>query len=321
MCKLSIIIPIYNVEKYLERCINSIINQNTNECEIILVDDGSTDSSSNICDSYSSQYDYIRTIHQINQGLSCARNTGINKAKGDYIWFIDGDDYIANNALHVILSQISSNSDIYIINHINSYQNYYIDYKVSFPHKKKITGIECLKMNGAIQAWVSICKRDLLIQNNIFFTKGIYHEDFEFSIRLYSLAKTVEHINKSLYYYICDRNGSIMNQASSKSAIGYAKSAPLIYNFLLNHQFPYNITSEINKIVAIGITFSILRTKGLPSIELKKVIAFYKQNIDIITYFLKHSTFQHYILGLLLRLNIKLSLFFYNWLKSNKKRP
>ena len=114
MYKLSIIIPVYNIENYLERCINSIIAQNINECEIILVDDGSTDTSSNICDFYSKQYDYIHTIHQINQGLSCARNTGIKNAKGDYIWFIDGDDYIENNALRIILDQISSNSDIYI---------------------------------------------------------------------------------------------------------------------------------------------------------------------------------------------------------------
>lgn len=317
MYKLSIIIPVYNIEKYLERCINSIITQNTNECEIILVDDGSTDTSSNICDFYSKQYDYIHTIHQINQGLSCARNTGIKNAKGDYIWFIDGDDYIENNALRIILDQISSNSDIYIINHINLYQNSSIEYQISFPCKKIISGIECLKMNGAIQAWVSICRRDLLIQNSLFFTKGIYHEDFEFSIRLYSLAKTVEHINKPLYYYICDRNGSIMNQTSSKSAIGYAKSAPLIYAFLSNHKLPNDVIREINKVVAIGITFSILRTKGLPYIELKKVITFYKQNIDVITYFLKKSTTLHYILGILLKFNIKISFLFYNWLKND----
>lgn len=315
MYKLSIIIPVYNIEKYLTRCINSITTQNTNECEIILVDDGSTDSSTAICDSYSKQYDYIHTIHQTNQGNSCARNIGINKAKGDYIWFIDGDDYIEHNALNIILNQISSNSDIYIINHINLYQSHSIEYQISFPHEKKISGIECLKRNGAIQAWVSICKRDFLIHNGIFFTKGIYHEDFEFSIRLYSLAKTVEHINKPLYYYICDRNGSIMNQKSSKSAIGYANSAPLIYTFLLNHKFSNDITAEINKIVAIGITFSILRTKGLPSTECKKVIAYYKQNREIITYFLEHSTTLHYVLGLLLNFNIKLTFFLYNWLK------
>lgn len=315
MCKLSIIIPVYNIEKYLERCINSIITQDTIECEIILVDDGSTDFSSIICDTYSKQYDNIHTIHQINQGLSCARNAGINTAKGDYVWFVDGDDYIENNALDIILHQISSNSDIYIINHTNLYQNSSTEYSISFPDKNKISGIECLKMNGAIQAWVSICKRTLLIQNSIFFTKGIYHEDFEFSIRLYSFAKTVEHINKPLYYYICDRNGSIMNQTSSKSAIGYAKSAPLIYTFLSNHQFSNEIRTEINKIVAIGITFSILRTKGLPSKELKKVIYFYKQNRKIITYFLVRSTIQHYILGILLNFNIKLTFFLYNWLK------
>lgn len=108
-----------------------------------------------------------------------------------------------------------------------------------------------------------------------------------------------------------------MNQTSSKSAIGYAKSAPLIYTFLSNHKLPNDIIREINKVVAIGITFSILRTKGLPYIELKNVITFYKQNMDVITYFLKKSTTLHYILGILLKFNIKISFLFYNWLKND----
>ena len=304
---------------YLNRwvvfCLDSILSQDTSMCEIILVDDGSIDASKDICEAYSLMHANIHVIHQNNKGLSGARNTGIKEAHGDYIWFIDGDDYISNDAVQIILSRLQSQRDVYIIDHINIFQNRGTKYVISAPDEETNFGIEYLKRNGAIQAWVSICNRQFLFQEKIFFSEGIYHEDFEFSIRLYALAKTVEHIQFALYYYICDRDGSIMNQQTSKSAIGYASSAPLIYRFLEEQKLSSYVLEEVCKVVAIGVTFSILRTKKLPQKDLEEVVSFYKKNLKFICFFLTHSTMKHFILGCMLRINIELSFFVYNMIK------
>ena len=99
---LSIIIPVYNSESYLSRCLESITNQYSNDIEIILIDDGSRDSSGIICDNFSKKYYNITVIHTINQGVSAARNEGINLAKGDWIWFVDSDDTITSDSFFYI---------------------------------------------------------------------------------------------------------------------------------------------------------------------------------------------------------------------------
>ena len=100
---LSFILPIYNVEAYLEECIDSILDQITDECEIILVDDGATDSSGEICDRYSEKHSAIRVVHKENGGLSSARNAGLDVSNGDYIMFLDSDDYLAENAVEMLV--------------------------------------------------------------------------------------------------------------------------------------------------------------------------------------------------------------------------
>ena len=112
---LSVIVPVYNVNNYLERCINSILEQNYQNMEIILVDDGSTDGSSIICDNYSKRYENIKVIHKQNGGLSSARNTGIDNCSGRYISFIDSDDWIDKEMFSEMIAQLEAdNSDIVI---------------------------------------------------------------------------------------------------------------------------------------------------------------------------------------------------------------
>lgn len=104
--KLSVVVPVYNVEKYLSICIDSIINQSTKVYEVILVDDGSTDTSGTICDSYAEKYDYIKVIHKKNAGLGMARNTGLEKVTGDFVTFVDSDDYWDIDYVESIMAQI-----------------------------------------------------------------------------------------------------------------------------------------------------------------------------------------------------------------------
>ena len=117
---ISIIIPIYNVEKYLEKCLDSILNQTYKNLEIILIDDGSTDNSPNICNSYCEKDKRIKIIHKNNEGVSSARNKGIELSKGKYIVFIDSDDYVSNEHIEVLYDCIISNNvDLVISNLID----------------------------------------------------------------------------------------------------------------------------------------------------------------------------------------------------------
>lgn len=122
--KLSVIVPIYNAEKYLERCMDSILAQDEKNIEVILVDDGSTDGSPRICDRYGQEYEYVVVIHQANSGVSAARNLGIECAKGDYIGFVDADDWIEPNMFSRLLEEAEkTNSDIAMCDATTIYDN------------------------------------------------------------------------------------------------------------------------------------------------------------------------------------------------------
>ena len=113
--KFSIIIPVYNVEKYLKKCLTSIVQQNFNDYELILVDDGSTDMSGKICDEFEEKYNNIIVMHISNSGVSNARNKGLEIARGEYIWFVDSDDYVEPEALKILSEQLEMNPKIELL--------------------------------------------------------------------------------------------------------------------------------------------------------------------------------------------------------------
>lgn len=122
--KVSIIVPIYNVQKYIYKCIDSILSQTYKNLEIILVDDGSPDNCGKICDEYASKDNRIIVVHTKNGGLSAARNVGLNKSTGNFIIFVDSDDYLENSAIEDCLNYIKTNNcDILIFNWYNVYLN------------------------------------------------------------------------------------------------------------------------------------------------------------------------------------------------------
>ena len=219
MDKISIIIPIYNVEKYLERCINSIINQTYSNIEILLIDDGSTDSSPTICDNYQKKDNRIKVIHKQNGGLSDARNKGIEIATGEYLIFIDSDDYIEKNMVEVLYNDlIKNNADISICDYIKEYS----DKKEIDNFDKKyfvISGND--KYNylyneysiRTIVAWNKIYKKELF--KEIRYEKGKVHED-EFIIHeLLNKAKKISYVLEPLYHYI-QRDNSITHSFNYK---------------------------------------------------------------------------------------------------------
>lgn len=225
MAKLSIIVPIYNVEQYLRKCVDSLLNQDIGNYEIILVDDGSTDGSGEICDSYVSKDDRcidnrctIKVIHRENGGLSAARNSGIEVAEGEYVMFMDSDDYIEPNVIGGLLEQIErDNLDVLRF----KYQNVNEKYEVFQPYKRDqrlendyseepTDGVTFLneRMNTQCYAWAFVLKRELL--DGCLFTSGIYFEDTDWTPRMLVRAKRVASTETVVYNYLM-REGSITN--------------------------------------------------------------------------------------------------------------
>ncbi len=203
---ISIIIPVYNVEKYIKKCIDSVIEQTYKNIEIILIDDGSTDSSGYICDEYAKFNSNIKVIHQKNCGLSEARNRGLDIAIGDYIFFLDSDDYIAYNTLEIMLNKLEkTQSDICVCGtqRVDIY-NCKTDMIFSL-EKKQMSGKEALEhiydKNGwlLVISWNKLYKRE--IWNDLRFDKGKIHED-EFIIhKIYLKCEKVITIPENLYFY------------------------------------------------------------------------------------------------------------------------
>lgn len=185
--KLSFVVPIYNMEKYLEACIRSILLQNVEHSEIILVDDGSTDTSVSLCDKYVKQYENIKGIHKANGGISSARNEGLLAAQGEYICFVDSDDFFKKEFANDFL-EICEKEDLDIIR--GWYGIYEEDTKTYQKHlfpeisysNKTLSGYDFLKKSvlehaNEVVPWLGFFKRDYLVKNKLFFPEGIAYEE------------------------------------------------------------------------------------------------------------------------------------------------
>ncbi len=217
--KLSIIIPVYNTEKYVGECLDSCLEQDIprNEYEIICVDDGSTDGSLKILTEYSEKYSNIHVYSQKNQGVSAARNTGIDIAQGKYIWFVDSDDYIAVNCLKTLLGAMERyNAETCMF----SYESVPEVRTYDVPSSLQINSVGILnKRRIPIIIFNTIFLRETLIRNNVLFSvNNTYCEDtlFSFMYSLYADASKILKIDGVLYYYR-QRAGSAMHTKNTKS--------------------------------------------------------------------------------------------------------
>ena len=234
---ISVVIPVYNVEDYLVFCLESIINQTYKKLEIIIVDDGSTDKSGNIADSYSRKDPRIRVIHKKNGGLSDARNKGLDASKGEYICFIDSDDYVNYNYIEILYNLcVENKADISIcsfmktsreltkIDGLENRKSYVIDGRDTIKRIYKGKG-----KNIAFTAWNKLYKRSLFTNNNIEYPKGRLYEDDTTTYRLFYITKKVAITEECLYYYRI-RNNSIMTSKIDERKIKdglYADICPI----------------------------------------------------------------------------------------------
>ncbi len=213
--KISIVVPVYKVEKDLDRCVKSIINQTYRDLEIILVDDESPDHCPEMCDAYAKQDNRIKVIHKKNGGLSEARNVGLKEANGEYIMYIDSDDYIQVDSCEKLLEGMNSDVDLVVgaIKEIRKDSIIYQRHTNLFPgriYSSREYVIKSIDKNEwYAPAVLNLYKREFLIDNNLFFKVGLYYEDVEMLPRLFLSAKNVVYIDYPFYNYVI-RENSIM---------------------------------------------------------------------------------------------------------------
>lgn len=211
---LTVVIPVYNVEKYLKRCIESILIQEWKHYDILLVDDGSTDNSPQICDDYAKAYDFISVIHKKNGGLSAARNTGISHAEGEYVYFPDSDDWIEPDTFMVLAEVVESQKfDIISFNRefVKGEEDAIVsDSLVTQVFEGKDAFVQMLK-HSYITGFANdkIYRKSLFTDNDIQFPIGKYYEDLGTNYKLFLSAKKVYATNQKYYHYLIDNPDSI----------------------------------------------------------------------------------------------------------------
>ncbi len=233
--KYSFIVPIYNVEKYLKKCIDSLLAQTYGSFEIILVDDGSTDSSGAIADEYAGKYsEIIRVIHQSNTGQGGARNAGITVASGDYLLMVDSDDYVSENMLEILDGYLEKyNCDILIFNYIEVKKNG--EQQIQCLHKAasytQITSEQFILELAA--PWNKVFRASLFQKSDIRFPNRIYYEDLATNPCLALHAKQIGAIDTALYYYV-QRESSTMHSRDTQRMTDVCKAMEIVLNYYKN---------------------------------------------------------------------------------------
>lgn len=215
--KISIIIPIYNVEKYVRQCLESVINQTYKNLEIIIVNDGTKDNSMKIVGEYLSD-ERIKVINKENGGLSSARNKGMEDVNGEYTYFLDSDDWLELNTIEILVKNLEENLDIiganfYLFDEIKK-EKKVSNLKVTY--EKIEEGKYFLLDEAEIVVWNKLYKTSFLKENRIIFLENIVHEDEDFTFKCYMKAKKIKYISNITYNYRINRIGSIMNEVQKK---------------------------------------------------------------------------------------------------------
>lgn len=294
--KVSFILPIYNVEQYLDECIKSIISQEYDNKEIILVDDGSTDKSGEICDRYSTEYSYINTVHIPNGGLSNARNTGLKYANGDYVLFVDSDDYIEGDVLTSIVSTaVSYNADVVFLEAQKVFSDGRvlalgdgITSQINGLPKDEVLGImsECSKYCAS--ACTKLIKKEIFDIPEMLFESGIYSEDVDWTFKLIKNAKTFAYCPDMYYNYRQGRADSITHTNADKRLAD-------LYNILKKwYDQSSNLSGNLKHYVLSNVAYEYTMVMYLYDLCGKVAKNEYKSKIKSNLHILKYRTEKKY---------------------------
>lgn len=275
MIKVSIVVPIYNTEKYLDKCLSSLAKQTLKEIEIICINDGSTDNSQKIVDDYTSKYPKIfKSFVKVNGGLGSARNYGIEVASGEYIAFLDSDDYVKESIYEDLYKNaIKNNSDIVNCGFIRIDEKGKILSKEQHNLDLNYSSQEAI-LNLAPAAWNKLYKRRIFIDNNIRYPENIWYEDLPTTIKLILHSKKITTIPNTYIYYL-QRQSSIIYTYDSRARDIFKVLSSTQEYLKLNSIENYD---SIEAIFIIHIIFAhLFRSTALPVKDLMKEIKYSKE--------------------------------------------
>lgn len=220
--KYSVIIPVYNVENYLSRCIDSLLAQNYVDLEILLIDNGSGDQSGQICEDYATQFSNITAYHIPNKGVGSARNFGLSKAKGEFICFVDADDYLVGNLFSDVESQLDSQLDLLVFSYYNSIEKNLSEIDRSakiLPTEGKKDKSDFIALFQELwltdmmyTVWNKIYRKEFLEEHQIVFESYELGEDVRFNLNVYQHVNAVLLVKSAYYVYVSGRIDSAMGQ-------------------------------------------------------------------------------------------------------------
>lgn len=296
--KVSIIIPVYNVELYLEECLKSALNQTLDAIEIICINDGSTDNSSNILKIYSEKYNNIKVINQDNKGLSTTRNIGIKEARGEFIYFLDSDDYIELNTIEICYREAKK----YNLDMITFDANVFWDKNIkSNEWEKKYDRKEILStdiVNGKefyilsnkkgvyySPVWLYFYKKEFIDKNNLFFYEGIVHEDEIYTSTALIKANSIKYINQKFFNRRIRENSIMTSNISKNRIIGNLTIANETYKLYLNTDLDIELRNILMAWIRVYYQNSIRFCDALNYYEVRnEIVKQIKENKDVLNF-------------------------------------
>lgn len=322
---ISVIIPVYNVEKYLRRCLDSVLSQENVRQEIILVDDGSTDASGKFCDEYAEKYPDVKCLHILNSGPATAKNIGYDNATGNYIAFIDSDDEIKPNMFSTMLkSGYNHDADIVCCNYIQ------VNEDGSFSHTKHTGKEYVLNQDEALKAilikdkiysqcWTKIYKRETIETNHIRNTEGLKtDEDFIYNIQAFACSKTVCIVDKPLYIYT-HRTTSLSKDYFNTHIQQYIENRILrldLVEKIINEKFPnlqdyciYHCIFYYNELIGK----IAMHPKTFHDKKVHYVVSYIKNHPDVLMAYHNQLGFSKLGVNLIKHLPTYLYLYYRNW--------
>lgn len=295
--KLSIIIPVYNVELYVEKCLCSCAEQDLSpeDYEIIVINDGTTDNSLEIVERVSKDYSNIIIHSQENQGLSAARNKGLSLAKGEYVWFVDSDDWIEENCLKDIVSNIKG-FDVLAMGYIQANVNVEENTVVNYKNFANCAGTDLLKSSFFTMAQMYVYNKRFLIKNSLFFYEGIFHEDSEFTPRMLYEAKKVAILNKPVYYFF-KRPLSITTTPNPKRAFDCITVAKCLSDF--SKDVDKDLKTQFDNLISLNINNSLYNTYEMSKEKKDELNLFMHEHRDLFKHLLSSRKIKYKLEGIL----------------------
>ena len=309
--KYSVIIPVYNVEKYINRCLKSILSQRYNDLEIILIDNGSTDRSGSICDIYANEDANISVYHIENHGVGSARNFGLSKARGEFIYFVDSDDYLVGNLFAEFEDKLTPDLDLLVFSYYNSFEQEMTEKnrtKKILPYNGSYDKYDFSKIfkdlflsDMLYTVWNKLYRREFLIENNISFEKYELGEDVRFNLDVYRKVNKVYLSQDSYYVYVIGRKGSAMSSYNPKRLQYQLQELELVDSLLKDWNIDSsNLDNTVKARILMSNIHNISKQK-LPVIKKVKLVKEICKSKDMADFIRNDSSILNPLVKMLLR--------------------